>query len=69
MKTSMHSQGNREIIMLSRTDLEILIYMTSDVWITPDVKRFKKEILERAGISQTKKGVQSFSKRTSNGRE
>ena len=49
----MHSNGKREIVMLSRTDLEILIYMTSDAWITPELKRFKKEILKRAGITGT----------------
>lgn len=55
MRTTMHSNGKREIMMLSRTDLEILIYMTSDVWTTPDLKRFKKEILKRAGASGTGK--------------
>lgn len=55
MKTTMHSNGKKEIVMLSRTDLEILIYMTSDAWITPELKRFKKDILERAGITGTGK--------------
>ena len=69
MKTSRHSHGTREIVMLSRTDLEILIYMTSDVWITPEIKRFKKEILARAGVSNPEKKGQINSKRTSNERE
>jgi hypothetical protein len=34
-----------ELVFLSREDLEILIYMTSDVWITPELKRFKNGIL------------------------
>jgi len=55
MRTKMNSKGKREIVFLSRTDLDILIYMTSDVWITPELKRFKNEILEKAGVSNTGK--------------
>jgi len=46
MKTRINSQGKKEIILLSQNDLDILIYMTSDVWITPEIKKFKNEILE-----------------------
>lgn len=46
MKTRINSQGKKEIIFLSRNDLDMIIYMTSDVWITPEIKRFKNEILE-----------------------
>lgn len=55
MKIKMNSKGKKEIVFLSRTDLEMLIYMTSDVWITPELKRFKNEILEKAGVSKTGK--------------
>lgn len=33
--------------MLSKEDMEILIYMNSDIWITPDVRRFKEDIMRR----------------------
>ena len=46
MKTRINSKGKKEIIFLSKDDLDMLIYMTSDVWITPEIKRFKNEILE-----------------------
>ena len=46
MKTRINSHGKKEIIFLSRNDLDMLIYMTSDVWITPEIKKFKNKILE-----------------------
>ena len=46
MKIRINAFGEKEIIFLSKDDLDMLIYMTSDVWITPEIKRFKKEILE-----------------------
>ncbi len=50
MKTLHNETGKRDLVFLSRDDLDFLIYMTSDVWITPEVKRFKNEILERARV-------------------
>ena len=50
MKNLQNEAGNRGLVFLSRDDLDFLIYMTSDVWITPEVKRFKNEILERAKV-------------------
>jgi hypothetical protein len=47
MRTLQDKNGHRKITFLSREDLEILIYMGSDVWITPELKRFKNEILEK----------------------
>ena len=35
-----------ELVSLSQEDLEILIYIMSDVWITPELRRFKNEILD-----------------------
>ena len=51
MKTWMSTNGKKGMVFLTRTDMDILIYMTSDVWITPEIKRFKKEILRKGGIS------------------
>ena len=51
MITTMSSTGEKRMIFLARTDMDILIYMTSDVWITPEIKRLKKEILKRAGTA------------------
>ena len=51
MKIRINSQGKKEIIFLSQNDLDLLIYMTGDVWITPEIKRFKNEILE--GLSNS----------------
>ncbi len=47
MRTTINTCGREEIVFLSQTDKEILIYMNTDVWITPELKRFKKGILER----------------------
>jgi len=49
MRTLQDETGRREIVFLTQTDKEILIYMSSDVWITPELKRFKNDLLERAG--------------------
>ena len=46
MKRTDKQDGKMELVFLSQEDLEILIYMTSDVWITPELKRFKNEILD-----------------------
>jgi hypothetical protein len=49
MRNFKDESGPREFIFLSQEDKELLIYTTSDIWITPELKRFKKEILDRAG--------------------
>ena len=54
MKVRINSQGKKEIVFLSRNDLEMLIYMTSDVWITPEIKRFKNEIIQGLNSSDVK---------------
>jgi hypothetical protein len=43
----LNESGNRKIVFLSQADKEILIYMNTDVWITPELKRFKNDLLER----------------------
>ena len=52
MKTLQNETGKKNLVFLSRDDLDFLIYMTSDVWITPEIKRFKNEILERARVNK-----------------
>ena len=49
MKTFTNYQGIEEIRFLTQSDLDILIYMNTDIWITPEIKRFKNEILNRLG--------------------
>jgi hypothetical protein len=50
MKTIVNKQGRRIIVFLSRTDMELLVYTTSDIWITPELKKYKREILERVRL-------------------
>jgi len=52
MKTLQDETGKRKIEFLSREDLDTLIYMSSDVWITPELKRFKNELLEKAQVKK-----------------
>ena len=47
MRTFINKYGKEEILFLSRTDRDILIYMNTDIWITPELKKFKNGILER----------------------
>jgi hypothetical protein len=47
MKTLQDEKGERKIVFLSQKDKEVLIYMYSDAWITPEIKRFKNSLLER----------------------
>ena len=47
MQTYKNHEGKEEILFLSETDKEVLIYMYSDVWITPELHQFKNEILQR----------------------
>lgn len=49
MRPLQDERGTRRIVFLSQKDKDILIYMSSDVWITPEVKRFKDDLLQRAG--------------------
>ena len=46
MRSKYERDGKTELVLLSQEDLEILIYMMSDIWITPDLRRFKNEILD-----------------------
>ncbi len=48
MRALIDEHGNRKIVFLTQADKEILIYMSSDVWITPELKRFKNDLLKRA---------------------
>jgi hypothetical protein len=48
MRTLQDDSGKKKLVFLSQADKEFLIYMTSDIWITPEVKRFKNDLLERA---------------------
>lgn len=47
MRTLQDETGKRQIVFLSQDDKDFLIYMSSDVWITPEVKRFKNDLLEK----------------------
>ena len=47
MNTLQNESGKRKIVFLSQEDKEYLIYMSSDVWITPELKRFKNSLLEK----------------------
>ena len=49
MKTSENNQKREDLKPLSRDEMDILIYMTSDVWITPEIVNFKNDLIERAG--------------------
>ena len=39
--------GTRSLVFLTQADKDFLIYMSTDAWITPEVKRFKNELLDR----------------------
>jgi len=49
MRNLAEKNGERKIVFLTQTYLEILIYTCNDVWITPEVKKFKRKLLERTG--------------------
>ena len=59
MKTLLDETGKRKIVFLSREDKDFLIYMSSDVWITPELKRFKNNLLERAQVKSLQKDSDS----------
>ncbi len=39
--------GKRKLVFLTQSDKDFLIYMSTDAWITPELKRFKNELLDR----------------------
>ena len=47
MRALQDETGKRKIVFLSQDDKDFLIYMSSDIWITPEVKRFKNDLLEK----------------------
>ena len=47
MKTMQDETGKKKLVFLTQSDKDFLIYMSNDVWITPEVKRFKNDLLER----------------------
>jgi hypothetical protein len=59
MRALTDETGKRRIVFLSRNDLDFLIYLSSDVWITPELKRFKNNLLERAGVRDNRKSSDS----------
>jgi hypothetical protein len=46
MRSLQDETGERKIVFLSQDDKDGLIYMNSDIWITPELKRFKNELLD-----------------------
>lgn len=50
MRSLQDETGKRKIVFLSRADKDFLIYMNTDIWITPELKRFKNDLLERAQL-------------------
>ena len=57
MKTLKDKSGKREIVFLSQADKDYLIYLCSDAWITPELKRFKRDLLTRAGEKPIEKNT------------
>jgi len=51
MRVMQDENGKRKIVFLSQSDKDFLIYMNTDIWITPELKRFKNDLLERAGVN------------------
>ena len=49
MKRFKSKAVKEEFKFLSKSDMEFLIYMNTDIWITPELKRFKRDLLKRAG--------------------
>jgi hypothetical protein len=50
MRTLQDETGKKKIVFLSQDDKDVLIYMNNDIWITPELKRFKNELLEKAQV-------------------
>jgi hypothetical protein len=49
MRVQHDEVGRRGMVFLSQIDKDFLIYMNTDIWITPEIKRFKNKLLEKAG--------------------
>ena len=47
MRNLRDETGRRTLVFLTQSDKDFLIYMSTDAWITPEVKRFKNELLDR----------------------
>ena len=47
MKIKTDETGNQGFDFLTQDQMEGLIYMNTDIWITPELKRFKRDILKR----------------------
>jgi hypothetical protein len=47
MRSLKDENGKRKLVFLSQSDKDFLIYMSTDAWITPELKRFKNELLDR----------------------
>jgi len=47
MRSLQDETGKKKLVFLSQADKDFLIYMSTDAWITPEVKRFKNELLDR----------------------
>lgn len=59
MRPLQDETGKRRLAFLSQADKEFLIYMTSDIWITPEIKQFKNDLLERAKLEDYKTDSES----------
>lgn len=47
MRNLRDESGKKKLVFLTQNDKDFLIYMSTDAWITPEVKRFKNDLLER----------------------
>ena len=47
MRNLRDEPGKKKLVFLTQSDKDFLIYMSTDAWITPEVKRFKNELLDR----------------------
>lgn len=48
MNNLQDASGKKKMVFLTQEDKDFLIYMYNDIWITPEVKRFKNDLLEKA---------------------
>jgi len=53
MRSLRNETGKGNIEFLSQADKDFLIYMNTDIWITPELKRFKNDLLERAQLKDS----------------
>lgn len=60
MRLLQDETGKRRIVFLSQADKDYLIYMTSDIWITPEVRQFKNDLLERVKLKDKKADSESW---------